>query len=244
MKRDIEHAERQQQLLKSILDASGQSHRMPTYDELGTQHKMARSGVGCVIKKLIDKGYLECEYTPTGKIKSCSMKPTLKALRWHDEVLARNEAPGELAEVFEIDPVSMFCEAVAGGGTRGATDIGVEMMNVPRQYVRPRVFIMKVTGESMSGDNLHTGDHVMIDEDAQWHDGDMVAVRDREAARIKRFWNEASHVVLESSNPDVAPIFLDKGSEHLADLIVYGKVVTTMCSHIKPGRRSNRNSPA
>jgi SOS-response transcriptional repressor LexA len=244
MDSDLEGAERQQQLLDSIVDASELGHRMPTYDELATRHQMVKSGVYKIIRILINKDYLECERTPSGRIKACSMQPTMKALRWRDEVRAHNEPREELAEVFEIGSVPVFpeVEAVAGHDRREAANSYVESMNVPRQYVRPGVFVMKVTGESMSGDNLHTGDDVMVDENARWHDGDMVAVRDGGVTRIKRIWNDASRVVLESSNPDVTPICLERGKEHLADVIVHGKVVTTICSHIQPGRRSNRSS--
>lgn len=245
MDSDIEGAERQRQLLDSILDASELGYRMPTYDELAARHQMVKSGVHKIIKKLIDKNYLQCERTPSGKIKACSMRPTFNAFAWRDEVRARNEPSGELAEVFESGTMRVFSEAAAGPDDllSGATGTDAEYMQVPLEYVRPGVILLKVTGESMNGDNLHTGDHVMVDPHARWHDGDMVAVRDREATRIKRLWNDGSCVVLESSNPDVAPIFLQKGKEHLGDLAIHGKVVVTMCSHVRPGRRRERTSP-
>lgn len=71
----------------------------------------------------------------------------------------------------------------------------------------------------------------------------MVAVRDQGVTRIKRVWDDVSCIVLESSNPEIQPIVLKKGNEHLAGLTIHGKIVATICSHVEPGRRSDRVGP-
>lgn len=47
---DLEGAFRQQQLLDSILEASGRGSRMPTYGEMAAQLEMPKSGVCEVVK--------------------------------------------------------------------------------------------------------------------------------------------------------------------------------------------------
>ena len=92
----------------------------------------------------------------------------------------------------------------------------------------------------MAGDDLRTGDHVIVDPHAQWNDGDMVVVADEGAMLVKRVWREDKSIILESSNPEYKPIVLEQGREHLGGQNIQGKVIGIILWHVKPRRRSNR----
>jgi SOS-response transcriptional repressor LexA len=138
-----------------------------------------------VVDRLIRKGYLKCDRTPSGNVRTGTIEPTPEAYQWRSLVDEVNVPEGKLVEVSALGALPISCGAVGGPDDllSDAIDRGAECMKVPVEYVRPGVFLMKVTGESMGGDHLHTGDHVMIDEAASWHDSDMVAVRQRGVTR-------------------------------------------------------------
>ena len=92
----------------------------------------------------------------------------------------------------------------------------------------------------MAGDDLLTGDHVIVDPHAQWNDGDMVVVVDEGSMLVKRLWREGESILLESSNPEHKPIVLKQGKEHLGGQTIQGKVIGVVLWHVKPGRRNNR----
>lgn len=241
---EIKEAPAQRELLLFILDVWDRRHRVPTYNDIGAHHGKNKSAVQRTVDILITKGYLKCDRTSSGRVQTGTLEPTPEAFRWRSR-------ERELGAVGELCSLPISCGAVGGPDDlfsdavdRDAESIDAESIKVPIEYAGPGVFLMEVTGESMNGDHLHTGDHVMIDETASWHDGDMVALRHQGVTRIKRFWDDGFQIVLESSNPEVPPIPLPRDKEHLADLTVYGKIVATICSHIEPGRRSERTRMA
>ena len=80
-----------------------------------------------------------------------------------------------------------------------------EYLPLPAEKVsRADVFVAEVRGDSMAGDDLRTGDHVIVDPHAQWNEaqGDMVVVVDEGALLVKRLWHEGDCVTF-SSNPPI-----------------------------------------
>jgi repressor LexA len=242
---DIQGAPVQQKLLATILNAWDSQRRIPTYEELASQLEMAKSGVQSGIKRLLEKRYLECERTPSGNVRAGSIRPAGKALRWQREARGRDipESGHMLAEEFDTRPVTVRGDAAAGGRMLVSEESGAEEEHVPlpsQSVRRPDVFMLRVSGESMSGDDLYTGDHLIVDPHARFSDGDMVVVLDRGAVRVKRLWDDGSHVILESSNSEYEPIRLEKGKEHLGDAIIQGKVIGRVLWHVNPGRRNTQ----
>jgi SOS-response transcriptional repressor LexA len=131
---------------------------------------------------------------------------------------------------------------VGAGNVQNADEGGdLESLPLPAYKVsRTGVFVAEVRGDSMAGDDLRTGDHVIVDRDARWNDGDMVVVVDEGVLLVKRLWQEVDSIVLESSNPENAPIFLEPGREHLGGQVIEGKVIGVVLWHVKPGRRNHR----
>jgi SOS-response transcriptional repressor LexA len=240
---DIQGAPVQQRLLSVILNAWDSQRRVPTFEELAGQIGMAKSGVQAVIKKLLIKHYLECERTRSGNVRAGSLRPAAKALQWQRQARKQviPESGQELTEELDTKLVGVHGEAVAGGQMRVSWASGADEDRIELPHIhRAGVFLMRVFGESMSGDDLHTGDHLIVDPNARFSDGDMVVVRDEEADRVKRFWDDGSHIVLESSNPEVEEIRLEKGREQLGGPFIQGKVIGRVLWHVRPGRRSKR----
>lgn len=130
-----------------------------------------------------------------------------------------------------------------GAGNAQYEDNGSEpeYLSLPAEKVsRADLFVAEVRGDSMAGDDLRTGDHVIVDPHAQWNDGDMVVVAVEDALLVKRLWHEGNSIILESSNPENASITLEPGREHLGGQLIRGKVIGVVLWHVKPGRRSHK----
>lgn len=73
-------------------------------------------------------------------------------------------------------------------------------------------FLLRVTGDSMTGDHILPGDLVLVRKQESADDGDLVVVLVEEEATLKRFSRTADGVVLRPSNPQYKPIRLSEGS--------------------------------
>jgi SOS-response transcriptional repressor LexA len=242
---DIEGSPVQQKLLTAILDVWDRDRRIPTYQEIADDHGMVKSGVQTAITKLINKHYPKCERTSSRNVKTGSIRPTTKAWEWQRVSQAGDAHIPEqlLMEESDTRSIRVLGEAAAGGRMLVSEDDGSDMehLALPAQHVRRSdVFMLTVSGDSMTGDDLYTGDHLIVDPHAQWDDGDMVVVNDQGSVRVKRIWDEGAYIVLESSNAEYEPIKLKKGKEHLGGQIIQGKVIGRVLWHVKAGRRNEQ----
>ncbi len=233
----IEGAPAQRKLLDAILDIRERGGRVPTYQDLAEIVGTARSQVQVAIKRLIEKGYLTSDTTPSTHIKTGTIEPTDKAWGWRASSWGPSPPPARVLEVSDttLTPVKGIVgagERVVSGGDSG------EVLALPARHVRGSdVFLLEVAGDSMAGDGLHTGDHIVVDPHAPWDDGDMVVVLDEEAATVKRLFRQGSSIVLEPSNEDYEPTIIPPGREHLGGQIIQGKVIGLIRWHVEPGRR-------
>ncbi|MHC4498524.1 MAG: transcriptional repressor LexA [Planctomycetota bacterium] len=70
------------------------------------------------------------------------------------------------------------------------------------------LFALKVTGDSMIGEDIRDGDYVICRRSAVADDGQLVvAIVDDENATLKRFYKEKSGARLEPANEDCEPIY-------------------------------------
>jgi repressor LexA len=114
-------------------------------------------------------------------------------------VLGRVPAgPMELA-VEEYDDSLVLDQSVAGEGT----------------------FLLRVTGDSMSGDHITIGDLVLVKKQETAESGDLVVAMVEDEATVKRLRKTRGRVILEPSNPDYLPMEFDSNSP---DLSIIGKV--------------------
>jgi SOS-response transcriptional repressor LexA len=241
----IDDAPVQQRLLKVILGIWNNSSRVPTYQEIADSQKMAKSGVQNALTRLIAKHYLECEWTACENVRTGTIRPTRKAFEWWRKTYGSSASASApmLTEESAVQPTYVIGDVAAGKILLVNEDAPGDREHVPLPSERVRragIFMLRVTGESMSGDDLHTGDHLIVDPNARCRDGDMVIVDDQGSPRVKRFWDDGSHIILESSNWEYEPIKLEKSKEQLAGPIIEGKVIGRVLWHVKPGRRNRQ----
>jgi SOS-response transcriptional repressor LexA len=83
---ELDDADRQRELLLFVLDVWDRRHRVPTYDDIADAQQTSKSGVHRAIRLLLQKGYLRCDCTPAGRVKTGTVEPTDKAFRWRGDV--------------------------------------------------------------------------------------------------------------------------------------------------------------
>lgn len=90
---------------------------------------------------------------------------------------------------------------------------------------RTSTFVVRVSGDSMTGAGIYDGDELIIDRSLQPEDGNIViAILDGELT-VKRLRVSPRGVALKSENPDYPDIMIPEG----ASLDVWG--VATRCLH-------------
>lgn len=243
MRDDIERAPAQRKLLEAILDICQSGEQIPNYQVLADRLGISKSRIPETITKLEDKEYIRCQETARGRVRTGSITPTGKAWEWLSRSRAAETPPvaATVLELVQTQRVPVYMRAGAGNAQYSDDGGDPEYLDLPVDKVsRPEVFVAEVRGDSMAGDDLRTGDHVIVDPNARWNDGDMVVVADEEALVVKRLWHDGDSILLESSNPEQASIVLTPGREHLGGQVVRGKVIGVVLWHVKPGRRNQR----
>ncbi len=97
-----------------------------------------------------------------------------------------------------------------------------EMMPVPGDMVRgiKGAFLLRVKGDSMTGDGIRPRDLVVIRPQQRADHNDLVAVLIGEEATVKRVHFDSDAVRLMPSNPAYEPIIVDREDSH-----IIGKVI-------------------
>jgi repressor LexA len=83
----------------------------------------------------------------------------------------------------------------------------------------PRCFVLRVRGQSMIGDGIYDGDHVIVHPQDTAENGDtVVALLGGNGATLKRFYRERGHIRLQPANPYLEPMIVK-------EVTIQGKVV-------------------
>jgi repressor LexA len=82
-------------------------------------------------------------------------------------------------------------------------------------------FLLKVKGDSMSGDHILPGDMVLVERPDTVTADDIVVVLIGEEATLKRFKRNGSMITLLPSNPDHQPVVINTDSEEIR---IIGKI--------------------
>jgi repressor LexA len=82
-------------------------------------------------------------------------------------------------------------------------------------------FLLKVKGESMTGDHILPGDMVLVKKQDTAMDGDLVVVLIGEEATLKRFKRDGEKITLLPSNPSYKPVVIDSNSDEIS---IVGKI--------------------
>lgn len=89
-------------------------------------------------------------------------------------------------------------------------------------------YMLRVKGDSMVDDHIADGDYVLIEPDADYHDGDIVVATHKViegggAATLKRIYREKGRIRLQPANAAHQPIYVEK-AEWDDEWEVQGKV--------------------
>jgi repressor LexA len=98
-----------------------------------------------------------------------------------------------------------------------------ETITVPADMVsgRGRTFVLRIQGESMTGEHIRDGDYVIIEERQTARDGEtVVALVDGSDATLKRFFRDGSTVRLQPAHPTMAPIVVAADRVHVQGVVV------------------------
>jgi len=95
---------------------------------------------------------------------------------------------------------------VAAGSPIEAVE-GNDTIEVPESFVRRRnSYVLRVTGDSMIDEGILDGDHIVVEERPEPHNGEMVVASIEGEATVKRFFRDKGSVRLEPANPRYKPI--------------------------------------
>jgi repressor LexA len=97
---------------------------------------------------------------------------------------------------------------VAAGSPIEAIE-GNDTIEVPESFVRRRnTYALRVTGDSMIDEGILNGDHIVVEERPEPHNGDMVVASIEGDATVKRFYRDKGSIRLEPANPRYKPIIV------------------------------------
>jgi repressor LexA len=86
-----------------------------------------------------------------------------------------------------------------------------ETITIPRDMMGPKVFALKVRGDSMEDEGILDGDYVIIEQLEIPRNGDIVvALLDGENVTLKKYFREKDHVRLQPANGKYKPIKTNK----------------------------------
>ncbi|AZZ51872.1 LexA family protein [Rathayibacter festucae] len=118
-------------------------------------------------------------------------------------------------------------DAVAAGFPSPAQDYFDGSLDLNDHLIRDKTstFIVRVSGESMTGAGISDGDELVVDRSlTPMHGSVVIAILDGELT-VKRLELSPGGVVLRAENPDYPPILVAE----LSDLQIWG--VVTVCLH-------------
>ena len=203
MVRRLEDDPAQQEILALIRDAAMSGEWTPTTRELAKRTRPPRveSNVHKALSKLEDNGYIESDKDETGKA-----------------------IPGaiRLRGMPKTRPVPLLGRVAAGRPVPSYGDDVIEYMPLPVDRVRGEgTYLLKVAGNSMTGDGINDGDLVVVISDPEPGNDKIVVVLVDGESTVKRLRREPDGIRLLSSNPKVGSIFI----EYSENPLIQGRVI-------------------
>lgn len=191
---------RQQAILQFIMEYVQDTGYPPSIREIGAHFDIGSlRGVTVHLDALQKKGYIERANTP-------------RSIR----ILDPSYQPSNRVAMLPL------LGQIAAGAPILAQENVEDLFPVPSQMVRniENAFLLRVRGDSMSGEGILPRDLVVI-RPQQWaNHGDLVAVLIGEEATVKRIDFSDNRVQLKPSNPAYEPIVVDR-----EDARVIGRVI-------------------
>ena len=202
-------SKRQQQVLEYIRDTVNDRGYPPSVREIGDAVGLSSpSSVHSQLSALVEMGMITRDPTKPRAIVVVESQSEKQTARVEDDRLREIPLLGRIA---------------AGAPILAAEHVE-EVMPLPVSLVGDGpVFLLEVKGDSMIDAGIHEGDLVAIHSQKEARDGEIVAALvDGEEATVKRLRRKDGKVILESANPDYAPMVFSDGVE------LIGKVVSVL----------------
>jgi repressor LexA len=77
-----------------------------------------------------------------------------------------------------------------------------ETIDVPKPFMHPDNFVLKVKGDSMIGDHIEDGDYIIVRKTGQARKGQPIVAIINGEATLKRYYPKSDRVELHPRNPD------------------------------------------
>jgi repressor LexA len=195
---------RQREILAFVNDHSAQHGYPPTVREIGT-------AVGLTSSSTVHAHLANLERL--GLLRRDPAKP--RALN----LVGRSTKAPPAPETSGIRMLPLLGQIAAGAPLLAEGNVE-ELLPVPELLTASgENFLLRVRGESMIDDGIHSGDYVVVRRQDTAENGEIIAALvDGGEATIKRIYREKDRIRLQPANSSMAPIYAD-------DVVVLGRVV-------------------
>ena len=168
--------------LEVITACAERGEPLSTYAELAAAIGLSsRSRVSELIARLEKEGLIEVRRSTTGRVRTGTIRP---------------------AGLRPSRTVPVLGRVAAGVPILAQTDDLVDLVSLPADRARgAEVYMLEVKGESMIGDGILEGDHVVVAVDSRPAQGSIAVVLIGEEATVKHVYYERDALRLRSSNP-------------------------------------------
>jgi len=154
---------------------------LSSYAELAAAAGLSRSRISELIARLEKEGLIEVRRTTSGRVRTATIRP---------------------AGLRPSRTVPVLGRVAAGVPILAQTDDLVDLVALPANRARgAEVYMLEVKGESMTGDGILDGDHVVVEVDPRPAPGSIAVVLIGEEATVKHVYYERDALRLRSSNP-------------------------------------------
>lgn len=188
--------------LEVIIDRAECGEPVSSYAELANALGISsRSRVGNVIAALENEGLIDVQRTAKGRVKTHTIRPA---------GMRRTRTVPVLGRVAAGQPILADADSIE------------EFISLPADRARgAEVYMLQVKGDSMIGDGILDGDHVVVVVDPRPVPGDIAVVLIGEEATVKHIYYEGDTLRLKSSNP----VFPDLIYGEADSPVVQGRVI-------------------
>lgn len=206
MRRTENLTQRQSEILDCIRAFMSREQRPPTFREIGELCSIkSTNGVNEHLKALESKGYIK----------------RTEGFSRGIQLLSKAGVQGDAA-VPRLVPL-------LGRVAAGHPILAAELPDGPAYPLPPglqreeKVFVLRVSGESMIGDGIFDGDLVYVRATPQVNNSDIAVVLIDDDVTLKRYYADATTVVLKPSNPAMQDLVFR--GEDARNLTILGKVL-------------------
>jgi len=215
--------DRQLEVLRFIARQIDEAGYPPTIREIGEALDIrSTNGVNDHLKALEKKGFLARD-----PVKSRALIPTpaAKEVLGAGKVISLQRAAQVRASAARLVEVPIVGRVAAGQPILADERIEdtVQVDSFLLGNAGRKVYGLKVQGDSMIGDGIHSGDYIFVRKQITAEDGDIVVALIDDEATVKRVYFEGDRVRFQPSNPRMAPIYVRR--EDFKSTMILGLVV-------------------